>query len=203
MKRTQLMLVALAMSTAVVLWYFLLIGPQRNDHRVLGEQLAAAESQERELRSTVARLRRLAAEDRTRAAELERFTRLVPAAPDVAGFILAANDAAVRSRVDWISLSPAPPTAGPAGGPSAIPVSIAVNANFFALLDYVRRLEDLGRLVVVDSIALESGGAAGGLIRLSATLNARIFTRAQAGPPPGSPAHAPAEPPPASRPGPS
>lgn len=188
MKRSSVLLVAAVTGLVVVLWYVVLFGPQRSEHRRLGEQVSAAQRQEQELRSTLVRLRQLEARRAAQEAELARLRRLVPPQPDVAGFILAANDAAVRSRVDWVSVAPATAVAGTAGQPSTIAVSIAVNGDFFAVVDYLRHLERLDRLVVVDSLQLSVGGQGTGALRLAATMSARIFTTAPGAPAPGSPA---------------
>ncbi len=195
MKRNRTVLAAVVAAAAVaavgvLLWYVALFGPERSERRRLGEQVSAAEGQEQELRSTLVRLRRLEAGRGAQEAQLERLRRLVPPQPDVAGFILAANDAAVRSGVDWISVAPAAAVAGVGGGPSAIGVSIAVNGGFFPIVDYLQRLEGLERLVVVDSLQLSLGGQAGGALQLTATMSARIFTTPAAAQAPGSPAAA-------------
>ena len=190
MKRSRALLAAVLAAAGVLLWYVVLFGPQRSERKRLGEQLSAAQGQEQEARSTLVRLRRLEAERGVQEAQLERLRRLVPPQPDVAGFILGANDAAVRSGVDWVSIAPATAVAGVGGGPSAIGVSIAVNGGFFPVVEYLRRLEGLERLVVVDSLSLSVGGQGAGLLQLSATLSARIFTSAPAAPAAGSPAGA-------------
>lgn len=187
MKQGRTVVAALAAVMAVVLWYMFLFGPQRAERRRLADHVTVAEAQEQELRSTLARLQRVAAEQEAHEAQLERFKRLVPAEADVAGFILAANDAAVRSGVDWVSVAPAAAAAGTSGAPSALPVSIAVNGDFFTVVDYLRRLENLERLVVVDSLQLSPDASGGGAVQLTATMSARMFTAAPAAPGPGSP----------------
>ena len=186
MKQARNVLVALVTVTAVALWYIALFGPQRAERRRLAQEVTAAENHEQELRSTLARLRRVAADQEIHEAQLERLRRLAPPEPDVAGFILAANDAAVRSGVDWVSVAPAAAVVGTGGQPTVIPVSIAVNGSFFTLLDYLRRLESLERLIVVDSLQLSAGAQGGGAVQLSATLSARIFTTTPAPAAPGS-----------------
>jgi Tfp pilus assembly protein PilO len=192
-KRRKPVVVAAAAAGAL-LWYVALFGPERSERGRLGAQVTAAVRQEGELHATRVRLRGLEAGRGAQQAQLERLRRLVPPQPDVAGFILGANDAAVRSGVDWTSVAPTAAVADAgAGAPSAIGVGIAVNGDFFALVDYLRRLDGLGRLVVVDSLQLSVGSQAGGPLRLSATLSARIFTTAAA-PASGSPARAGAAP---------
>jgi len=182
-RRHKPVAVAVAAAVGALLWYVALFGPERSERGRLGAQVTAAARQEGELQATRVRLRGLAAGRGSEQAQLERLRRLVPPQPDVAGFILAANDAAVRSGVDWVSVAPTAAVAGAgAGAPSAIGVAIAVNGEFFALVDYLRRLEGLGRLVVVDSLQLSPGPQGGGPLRLSATLSARIFTTAGAAP---------------------
>jgi Tfp pilus assembly protein PilO len=189
-KRNKAVAIAVVAVVGALLWYMALFSPARSERGRLGAQVTAAERRERELHSTRVRLRGLEARRGAQQAQLERLQGLIPAQPDVAGFILGANDAAVRSKVDWVSVAPASPVAGAAGAPSSIGVSIGVNGEFFALVDYLRRLEGLGRLVVVDSLQLSPGAQAGGPLRLNATLSARIFTTAGAAPAEGSPAAA-------------
>ena len=190
MKRNKAVGIAVVAVVGALVWYMALFSPARAERRRLSAQVAAAESRERDLQSSRARLRGLEAGRGAQQAQLERLQRLIPDQPDVAGFILGANDAAVRSKVDWVSVSPGSSVTGAAGGPSSIGVSIGVNGEFFALVDYLRRLGGLGRLVVVDSLQLSPGAQAGGPLRLNATLSARIFTTAGAAPAEGSPAAA-------------
>ncbi len=101
---------------------------------------------------------------------------------------------AVQSGIDWLSISPSPPAVGGAGGISVITMSIEIEGGFFQVLDYLNRLEELERLVVVDAITISGATIAGGdgdeggeqtssatgAPTLSVTLNARMFTRADA-----------------------
>lgn len=189
--RRKTVLVGVAAAVGALVWYAALFAPARSERRHLGEQVAAAESQERQLHATRLRLRRLEAGQGVQRAQVEWLQRLVPPEPDVAGFLLGANDAAARSGVEWLSVAPAAVVAGVGGGPSTIGVSIGVNAGFFAFVDYLRRLEGMGRLVVVDSLQLSASGGPAGPARLRATVSARIFTTAPAARTPGSPAPAP------------
>ena len=190
MTRKRVVLIAVVAGLGALAWYMTLFSPARSERALLRGKITAAEGKEQELQSTRVRLRALEAGRGAQQAQLEQLRRLIPPQPDVAGFILGANDAAVRAEVDWVSVAPASPVAGEAGGPSSIGVSIAVNGEFFALVDYLRRLENMGRLVVVDSLQLAPAGEAGGLLRLSATLSARIFTTAGSAPAAAAPAAA-------------
>ena len=191
MTRNRVVLLAVVAGLGALAWYMALFSPARSERAQIRGKMTAAEGKEQELQSTRLRMRALEAGRGAQQAQLEHLRRLIPPQPDVAGFILGANDAAVRAAVDWVSVAPTSPVAGGAGAPSSIGVSIAVNGEFFALVDYLRRLENLGRLVVVDSLQLAPAGEAGGLLRLSATLSARIFTTAGSVPAGAAPAAVP------------
>jgi Tfp pilus assembly protein PilO len=180
MKKNRTLLVALAAAIGAIVWYVALFAPLKAERGRLDTTVSAAQAKQQELRATRVSLRALAGEQGTQQSELERLRRLVPPRPDVAGFILSANDAAVRSGVDWVSVSPAAAVAGAGGAPSSIGVSIAVNGSFFTVVDYLRHLDGMARLVVVDSLQLSPGGGIPGPLQLSVTLSARIFTTAAA-----------------------
>ncbi|MCZ7526104.1 MAG: GspMb/PilO family protein [Acidimicrobiia bacterium] len=98
-------------------------------------------------------------------------------------------------------MNPAPPSPSP-GAPSVINLSMQIEGGFFQLLDYLNRLEDLDRLVVVDSLAINAQEQTSSPSpTLSVTLSGRMFTRATVTPAggvttttttaPGTPATAP------------
>ena len=109
----------------------------------------------------------------------------IPDDPNLAQFILDANDAASRSGIDFLSITPTQPTAPSQattgstvpGGGSATPVPIrigmAIAGGYFQVLDFINRLSALPRIVVVDSLTM-SGNASSA--QLQVTLQERIFT---------------------------
>lgn len=185
MKRGALAAVSVAAVVLLVVWYAALFRPQTNERRRLEERLAHIEQEEGNLRHQLSRLRRLAASGESQEAQLARLHDLIPPQPELAEFILAANDAAVRAGVRWVSVTPGPPA--PAGGFTAIGVNIQVEGGFFPIVRYLRHLEDLGRLIVIDSLQLGAKAQAGAVPELTATMAARIFTSANAPPTAASP----------------
>jgi hypothetical protein len=55
-------------------------------------------------------------------------------------------------------------------------LAITVSGGYFEVLDYLDRLDDLPRIVVVDSIALTPAETATGQQELSVSLNGRMFS---------------------------
>ncbi len=144
MKRNKVVAIAAVAGLGALLWYMALFSPARSEHAQLRGKITAAEGRERELHATRVRLRGLEAGRGAQQAQLERLRNLIPAQPDVAGFILGANDAAVRSEVDWVSVAPTSPVPGPPAGPapsrSALPST--ANSSPSSITSVVWRLSD-------------------------------------------------------------
>ena len=175
------------------LWFLLLWSPQgaRLTDARARQEAAAAENSQLEVRAA----RLVAAEQRRPelAADLETLRVAVPDAPDLAQFLLDANSASVEAGVDFISISPTPPTPSATPGlPSEVALSISVEGGYFEVLDFLDRLSSLPRVVVVDTLGLTASDGPG--TPLSVSLTARMFTTAVQAP---AGATAPATPAPA------
>ena len=185
MKRGVIALAALALVGLVLAGNALVLSPRMRARAEARDQVATARQEEAALRATLAELQKLAS-DTTTEAELARLGTLIPSEPDLAGFIRTMNDLAAAARVDWSSLTPAPAVANAAGGPVTIPITVDVEGTFFQVLDYLKRLEDLERLVVVDALDVAASGAMEGTAKRAVNLRGRTVA-ASAGPAGGAP----------------
>jgi Tfp pilus assembly protein PilO len=196
-KRTTLIAIAAGGVVLVLLWYFVLFAPTSKDLNDTRDQVAAAQSQKQELENTIRRLKELSRNAPQQQATLRKLRAAIPANPDLGEFILQANDIAAAAGIDFLSITPTPPTSTGGGGPnSTIAIAMQVDGGFFQVLDYLNRLEDLERLVLVDTINISTssstgadastgatGGTdtatSGGAPDLSITLTGRMFTQAE------------------------
>ena len=177
--RNRLILIAGGAALAVlVLWFLLLWGPQGSRLNDARDRRDVAQDRAEQLELQIARLR--ASQDRALglAAQREQLRVAVPEQPNLAQFLLDANDAAERSGIDFISVSPSPPAASDVGEPAAVSLAISVSGGYFQVLDFINRLEALPRLVVIDTLTLTPEGADIGTVRLSAAISGRMFTTA-------------------------
>ena len=159
------------------LWFVLLWGPQGGRLDEAQEREAAADQINSELELRVARLEAAQEGAPARMAELEELRRAVPDEPELAQFILDANQAASDAGVDFLSISPTPPALGVGGLPPVITLAINVTGGYFAVLDYLERVDDLPRIVVIDSITLTPSGD-GAQPELSVSITGRMFANA-------------------------
>jgi len=191
-KRNQLLIGGAAVLAVVLLWYFVIYAP-------LGDDLSSAQAQTSEeqkktdsLQADLARLQAQAKNASKQQAQLRKLDAAVPKNPDLAEFIIQANDIAESSGISFLSIAPSPPASG--NGASVINMTISISGSFFQLQDYLRQLEQLERLVIVDGISISAGGGGSGTtgtgttdtadtsstgdVSLSVSLTARMFTRA-------------------------
>lgn len=188
MNRRAVALFAVAAVAIVALWWVLVYSPRGDQLDDAKVELETAEREQQALRAQLAQLEDINENLPEIDADLARLSGLVPPTPDLAGFILGMNDLANQSGIDWISVSPAPPAAAGTGF-STIGLSITVEGGFFQVLDYLNRLEDFDRLVVVEGVNV-TGGATGGdgtdgqpveSSGLAVSMTARMFTTQQPG----------------------
>ncbi len=210
MKRGMIVAIAAGGVVLILLWYFFLFSPTSNDLNDTRQQVSEAQRQKQQLENTVRHLKELSNNRIQQQADLLALRKAVPEQPDLGEFILQANDIATASGVDWLAISPSPPVASTQGPKSTIALSMQIDGGFFQVLDYLNRLEDLDRLVIVDSVSISAGGAGSGSgtgstgassssgsssaagssnpsdPTLSVTLTGRMFTNAAAAPIAGS-----------------
>jgi Tfp pilus assembly protein PilO len=156
-------------------WNSFFLAPKAQAAAEARKEVAAARKEEERLRRNLADLRKLANDSQAREAELARLGRLIPAAPDVAGAIDTLNELAHQAQVGWSTFAPSPPSPSTAG-PTSISINMKVSGTFNQIFDYLRRLELLDRLVVVDSLQLNAGGETSGSPTLDADVKARMFS---------------------------
>ena len=173
----------------LALWFVLLWGPQGGRLEDARERTSVADAQNEELELRVARLEAAQDSAPARMAELANLRRAVPGDPELAQFILDANQVASETGVDFLSISPSVPAAGVGGLPPVIGLSITVTGEYFAVLDYLDRVGDLPRIVVIDTLGLSPGD---GGDELSVSISGRMFATsapqlAPVIPTPGSP----------------
>jgi Tfp pilus assembly protein PilO len=147
---------AFALTGAVVIlaWFIGVYRPAGNRLSEVRDEVATAQGEEQSLRATLSRLESIDADRPALEAELRRLEAGVPGQPELANLILSLHDLATASEVDFLSITPALPSRDDAADFSTIALGITAEGRFFTILDLLNRLEDLDRVVVVDSMEL-------------------------------------------------
>jgi len=197
-KRNQLLIGGAAVLVIVLLWWFLLYKPLGDDLSSAQAQTSNEQKKTDSLQADLTRLQSQAKNASQQQAKLRALDAAVPKTPDLGEFIIQANNIADSSGISFLSIAPSPPAAGQ-GGASVINMTITISGSFFQLQDYLRQLEQLERLVIVDGISISASGGGSttgsstntsssstGDTTLSVSLTARMFTRAAPTGPSGS-----------------
>jgi Tfp pilus assembly protein PilO len=179
MKRFLPFIAAGAAVLIVIVWYVALYSPKNSDLSKAHADLTAAQGSQQNLKAQLSNLRGLESNRTKQQAVLQKLSAAVPPTPDLASFILQANDIATQSGVNWLQVSPGLPSAASGGGPTSINLSMQLEGGFYQVYDYLNRLETLQRLVIVDSVninAKSTGQSAEPTLSMS--VSGRMFTRA-------------------------
>jgi Tfp pilus assembly protein PilO len=158
MKTRNVAVGALAAVLVLALWWMFFLKPTRSQTSKVHKEVAEAERDALSLKAQLAQV-----SDKARNKQLEaQLTRLhaaVPTSPELATFVRTANTIADQSGVAWVSVTPGQPTV--TAGVNAISLGIMVKGTYPQVLDYLNRLQNLDRLVVVDSINVSASSADG------------------------------------------
>ena len=174
MNRRALIFGAIGSVLLVLLWYFLLWSPRQEEIKVAQERTETAEQQAVTLEREIKRLQEAQRDEPLKQARWAELQAAAPDEPALGQFILDVNAAASASGIDFMTISQTPPTPSEMGGLSVIRLNFSIAGGYFQILDFMNRLTDMQRLVVIDSVSLSPGETG----RLSASLGTRMFTTA-------------------------
>ena len=175
MRRWALLSVLLAVLLAVG-WWFLLISPR--NARIAEEQdnLQTAQQEEVTLRGRIAQLREIRESEVEYLAGIGKMEALIPEQPRLDEFIDEIFALTEDTGVELTEMAPAVPAPVVDSELREIEVVAVIHGEFFEVLGFLFGLNDMERMVRVDSVSLTSSRDEQGATVLSASLRMRLFT---------------------------
>jgi Tfp pilus assembly protein PilO len=158
-RRTPI-LVGVGAVILVVLAVFFLVLPKSADISKTKEDLATAQQQESSLRVQLQALQEAQQAAPQTKREIEKVETQVPPTADLPALIRLLREAADRAAVDLFQFSPSAPTLDPGGTFSTVATAVNVTGSYFALDDFLFRLESLPRAAKVTNVTIAPGAAA-------------------------------------------
>jgi Tfp pilus assembly protein PilO len=146
------LIAALASVGVIVLMVAVLILPKASQVRAKQREVGQAEKQESVLRLQVQQLQAAAREAPKNRRQLAKLQAAIPPTADLPGLLRLLNSAADQSGVDFMSVSPGQPAGSADGKTSVIQTQITVVGGFFAVDQYLFRLETLPRAARVNTV---------------------------------------------------
>lgn len=175
--RSRLIIAIVAVVAVALLTFFFLVNPKRGDLSDLRELRTEEEARTLALSSELTRLEGL----RDNAPQLERqlavLRQSVPEGHQIPNFIFLVQEAANKSGVGFVQITPELPASPPEGAAVAqVQVTIGASGGYFAIQDFMRRLYNLDRALRADSLSLTPAAAAEGAAPdITFAMTARIF----------------------------
>jgi Tfp pilus assembly protein PilO len=151
---------ALAALLTLALWWNFLLKPARSEASKVKADTEVQKTKLAPLEAQLAQANADAAHAGDFKTQLAALKRAVPEAPALAAWIRAANTTAVAANLTWQSVTHGPPTIG-ADGVWSIALGIQVRGTYEETIDYLSRLSQLTRLVVIDNIVFSAAGSTG------------------------------------------
>jgi Tfp pilus assembly protein PilO len=173
-------------------WFFL-IAPQRNQAASIAQATAAAEVQLQQARQPVVHVKQTAVQQpEIKTADLYSLAKAMPSTVDMPNLLLELDQVARDAGVDLSTISPGAPATSPTDAFSTVPINLSFSGDFYSLTDMLYRLRTLvsvrngalqtsGRLFSVGSVGIGHGGS-GSQLNASVVVNAYIYAAAPAAP---------------------
>jgi Tfp pilus assembly protein PilO len=187
LKQRGPLVVGLVGAALILLLVVGLILPKAGEIGDRNKQLDAAKTEQTALTVQLEQLRALAKEAPQDRRRLEQLITAGPEMADLPGMIRLLNGAAGEADVDFMSVAPGIPTASTGAQVSTIPTQITVLGRYFAIDEFLRRLEALPRVSKVTNITVNPGP--GGVPQLQMNLTAEFYTTDASAGPGSSPGH--------------
>jgi len=179
MKRSSIALIALGSVLVIVVWFMFLINPKRSELSDIDDQIADTQVQAQGVRGEVAALKDIRDSELTYRRAIAEVESSIPATPDLAAFIEAIDLLSIETGVEVLSLTPSPPSPLVEGQLfQALSINIDAQGQFFEALGFLYGLQDLDRLVKINSVTMTTLTTGDGNREVSMTLRGSIFTLA-------------------------
>ncbi len=181
--RTWALLALAGVAVVFAAGWFLLLSPQKGKVSKLNDQAAAQVQNNQKVASQVALLKKQRTQIPAEQAQIAAIQRRIPDTPALAAYIRWISAAASATHVDLISIAPAPPAqvklqsapsaatassgvnaskASPtpaASNLSRISVNVTVNGDYFAIQQFLAKMESADRATVISTVAIQPGQA--------------------------------------------
>lgn len=150
-----------------LVWYFLLWSPRSAAYNKAHSEVTESEAAIQSLQAQIQQLEAQAkAGSGASSARQSVETAAIPPQANLAQLINQINSAANSSGVVFVSITPSEPAAptGTSVVSTASVINVAINATggYYQLVDFINRLDSLPRLMVVNGVTMNPGGASGG-----------------------------------------
>jgi Tfp pilus assembly protein PilO len=177
----------IGVAVAVLIVLFFLVLPKMGQVKDANATLTAAQAQQATLGAQLAALQQAQTEAPINRETIRKVQQAIPPTVDQQGFILLVQNAAVASSVDVVTISPSNPVFDPATSLSTVTNSLTVTGNYFAVTEFLFKIETLPRAAKTTSVSIAPSPSETNASLLTVTLSIDIYTSDQSAGPGSTP----------------
>jgi Tfp pilus assembly protein PilO len=145
---------AVGVAVVALLVAFFLVLPKMGQVKDANAALAEAQGEQATLGAQLAALQQAQTEAPVNRETIRKVQQAIPPTVDQQGFMLLVQNAAVQSSIDVVTISPSSPVFDPATGLSTVTNSLTVTGTYFALTEFLFKVETLPRAAKTSSVTI-------------------------------------------------
>jgi Tfp pilus assembly protein PilO len=177
--------VAVALAVAIVAFFLVL--PKLGQVKDANASLTDARAQQATLGAQLAALQQAQTEAPVNRETIRKVQQAIPPTADQQGFMLLMQNAAVQSSIDILTISPGSPVFDATTGLTAVTNSISITGTYFALTEFLFKIETLPRAAKTSSVAITPSPSESNASLLTLTASVDMYTSDQSAGPGSTP----------------
>jgi Tfp pilus assembly protein PilO len=160
-------------AVAVLIVAFFLVLPKMGQVKDANKALTDAQGQQATLGAQLAALQQAQTEAPANRETIRKVQQAIPPTVDQQGFMLLLQNAAVQSSIDIVTISPSGPVFDATTGLSTVTNSISVTGSYFAITEFLFKIETLPRAAKASSVTISPSPSEtdASLLTLTATVD--------------------------------
>ena len=174
-KRSPL-IVGAAVGVVVLLGAFVFVLPKLGQVKDANASLQEAQAQQGTLGAQLAALKQSQTDAPKNREIIRKVQQAIPPTVDQQGFMLLIQNVAVESSIDVFTITPTTPVFDPATGLSTVTNAFSVTGNYFALTEFIFKIETLPRASKITSINISPAPSAVDPSLLTLTASVDMYT---------------------------
>ncbi len=157
-------------------WFFLMFSPANARIGQAEIDLETASQEETTLRAQLIKLKKIQDSELAYLDAVGQIEASVPPTPQLDVLITDLTALAEKNGLAWNSFAPGVPAEVEGQPYMSIPVTVAVEGQYFELLGYLFDINDLARLITIDSITISSTQDDDNFTVLSVSISGQAYT---------------------------
>jgi Tfp pilus assembly protein PilO len=178
---------AVGVAAAVLIVALFLVLPKLGQVKDANAALTDAKGQQATLGAQLAALQQAQTEAPVNRETIRKVQQAIPPTVDQQGFMLLVQNVAVQSSIDVVTISPSNPVFDPATGLSTVTNAITATGSYFALTEFLFKIETLPRAAKASSVAIAPSPSETNASLLTLTTSVDMYTSDQSAGPGSSP----------------